>query len=539
MMKRLTCATVLMMGAAYAEARPKPLNVYILAGQSNMTGMVKTDTFEHIKMFPETAKAFEALFNEDGTPVVLDDVYVSCWPKGDNEAMGKLAPRFGAGAGEKDDSIGPEYSFGVYMHEALKEPILIIKTAQGGRSLFEDFRPPSAGEWTPPKGHPDLESPAKPPIPKTLDLPADYVPGNDLLPPWKRGRVGNFMALRKLRGVSIGEVSGIRPIYIASVPADKSDVLPLQKGDLVLGVDGLGLGESPVDQWKRAVSRAQENADDWTLQVTRWRQGTIDTVELDLGRMLDGGRASIPEKMAYWKEQAIESKQMRGRSYRRMMDHVKNVLGDIKRVYPDYDASAGYELAGFVWFQGWNDYVNTDIYPNRDRPRGYEQYTWLLEHLIRDVRNDLKAPRLPFVIGVLGVGGVENPPTTKTGYFQQAMAAPADNPEFKGNVTTVQTGEYWDHELDAIVSKSDQANRKKEELKHRYGLRGEELEKAYAAYRAEHITPREEEILRKGVSDGEFHYLGSARIMCGIGKGFAEAMLQLQGRNNPKNSDSQ
>ena len=154
-MKLATAAILLSMCTACAGAKPKPLKVYILAGQSNMTGMVKTSTFEHIKMDPETAKDFEALFDEDGDPVVLDEVYVSCWPKGDNEAKGPLAPRFGAGAGETNDSIGPEYPFGVYMHKALDEPVLIIKTAKGGQSLYDDFRPPSAGEWVPPAGHPE------------------------------------------------------------------------------------------------------------------------------------------------------------------------------------------------------------------------------------------------------------------------------------------------------------------------------------------------------------------------------------------------
>ncbi len=57
----------------------KPLKVFILAGQSNATGMVRTNTLEHIKMFPETAKEFADLFDKDGAPVVLDDVYVSQW----------------------------------------------------------------------------------------------------------------------------------------------------------------------------------------------------------------------------------------------------------------------------------------------------------------------------------------------------------------------------------------------------------------------------------------------------------------------------
>lgn len=43
--------------------------------------------------------------------------------------------------------------------------------------------------------------------------------------------------------------------------------------------------------------------------------------------------------------------------YRLMIEHVQKVLGDIKRVVPSYDPAQGYEWAGFVWFQGWNDIV--------------------------------------------------------------------------------------------------------------------------------------------------------------------------------------
>jgi hypothetical protein len=34
-------------------------------------------------------------------------------------------------------------------------------------------------------------------------------------------------------------------------------------------------------------------------------------------------------------------------------------------------------------------------------------------------------------------------------------------------------------------------------------------------------------VLEKGVSNAEFHYLGSAKILGGIGKGLAEAMADL------------
>ena len=72
-------------------------------------------------------------------------------------------------------------------------------------------------------------------------------------------------------------------------------------------------------------------------------------------------------------------------------------LADLKTHFPDY-AGQGYELAGFVWFQGWNDMINADA---------TAEYTANLAHFIRDVRKDLKAPKLPFVIGQMGVDGDE------------------------------------------------------------------------------------------------------------------------------------
>ena len=47
--------------------------------------------------------------------------------------------------------------------------------------------------------------------------------------------------------------------------------------------------------------------------------------------------------------------------------------------------------------------------------------------------------------------------------------------------------------------------------------------------RAESLTERERLILEKGVSNLEFHYLGSAKILGGICKGLTEAMVGLQG----------
>ena len=60
-----------------------------------------------------------------------------------NRSSGKL----GIGYGADRSKIGPEYGFGLSMAEKIDGPILIIKTSWGGKSLNYDFRPPSAGPY--------------------------------------------------------------------------------------------------------------------------------------------------------------------------------------------------------------------------------------------------------------------------------------------------------------------------------------------------------------------------------------------------------
>ena len=43
-----------------------------------------------------------------------------------------------------------------------------------------------------------------------------------------------------------------------------------------------------------------------------------------------------------------------GENYVKMLEVVHGTLADIKSVIPSYDGE-GYEIVGFVWFQGWND----------------------------------------------------------------------------------------------------------------------------------------------------------------------------------------
>lgn len=507
---------------AYAEQKSKPLKVFVFAGQSNMTGMARTRTLEHIKMSPDSAKEYADVFDKDGKPKTLEAVYVTQWK--DKEG-GRLEPKFGATV-KGQTSFGPEYGCGIYLHKELNEPFLIIKTSQGGKSLNYHFRSPSSDKWTPPPGHPDLIKPET----EEKKAPAKAVPtkleiANDWAPEKAHSLRRRHLGFDGFKGAEVGKVGDVYPIYILSATAGKIKGDPFQAGDLILAVDGAGLNENPVDQWRDAFHSSKTLDGDWMINITRWRAGKIETFDFDICDILMGGRASLPQELEKMKQTAIEYEKQRGAFYNDMITHVKSVLSDVKKHHPAYDPAAGYELAGFVWFQGWNDMIDDGTYPNRDKPGGYDQHTWLLENLIRDVRKDLNAPKMPAVIGVMGIGGVNA--EGNIGNFQKAQAAVAEKPEFKGNVIAVETGKYWDHKLSALATKSNEVNQHMNVFRYDQGLEGEALKKACVDYRAKNITPEEELILKTGTSDGDFHYLGSGKIMVGIGRGFAEALAKI------------
>jgi hypothetical protein len=63
-----------------------------------------------------------------------------------------------------------------------------------------------------------------------------------------------------------------------------------------------------------------------------------------------------------------------------------------------------------VWLQGWNDMVDRGVYP--ELPKGstgnrFAKYSEWMAQFIRDVRKDFGAPKMPFVIGVMGVDGAK------------------------------------------------------------------------------------------------------------------------------------
>ena len=402
-------ASVLLLLPLAASAQSKKLKVFILAGQSNMEGHARIETFDYIGDDPATAPLLKQMRDPEGKPAVADHVWISYLTghyqgNANGEGTGKLTAGYGARGSNptKDgDKIGPEFTFGLTMDFVLKEPVLIIKTAWGGRSLNTEFRPPSAGPYE--------------------------------------------------------------------------------------------FSEAQTEQMKKQ------------------------------GKDIEAEKA----------KKAKES----GRFYRFMIDHVKSVLADPKRVCPAYDPAAGYEIAGFVWFQGFNDLVDGNTYPNGPdgKTRDYSKYSEWLADLIRDVRKDLGAPKMPFVIGALGVDGMNAKDNTIA--FREAMAAPALLPEFKGNLTAVATAPFWADELAAIDQKRAKVKQMAHLLKVKAkghpnadGSMNEAQQKEYLKkYEAETISPEEAVKWARGASNAGYHYMGCAKTFALIGKAFAEANLRMMG----------
>lgn len=117
-----------------AQAEPPKLKVFILAGQSNMEGKAAVSLLDHQITAPETSELFAHL-HVDGEYIVRDDVWVEFLGR-----RGGLTPGFGS-----PDKIGPELEFGNVIGDHFEAPVLLIKTAWGGHSLYKNFRPPSAG----------------------------------------------------------------------------------------------------------------------------------------------------------------------------------------------------------------------------------------------------------------------------------------------------------------------------------------------------------------------------------------------------------
>ena len=141
-----------------AKEREDTIHVYILAGQSNMQGQAVID-LDHPKYYnsgrgtlnflmnpktssPALIKRLSHLKDKQGKWVVRNDVMISYQRERGQSKIGPLSIGYAVYDGKHH--FGPELQFGHLIGNATKNPVLLIKTAWGGKSLYKDFRPPSA-----------------------------------------------------------------------------------------------------------------------------------------------------------------------------------------------------------------------------------------------------------------------------------------------------------------------------------------------------------------------------------------------------------
>ncbi|MDA7868251.1 sialate O-acetylesterase [Akkermansiaceae bacterium] len=180
---------------------------------------------------------------------------------------------------------------------------------------------------------------------------------------------------------------------------------------------------------------------------------------------------------------ADEIRKNAGLNYRMMNESIRAVLGNLKENHPAYDAEAGYEIAGFVWFQGYNDQFS---------PEFRDSYKDNMIAFIKDVRKEYKVLTMPFVIGVLGTGMTAEKVAENQVSVGQRESARA--PEFKDNVLSVESyTEYslYSHEI---------------------------FSKGWPKHYYEWDTVG---------SDRPYHYLGSGAFFVRLGDSFAKSMTEL------------
>jgi len=273
-------------------------------------------------------------------------------------------------------------------------------------------------------------------------------------------------------------------VISSCVVSDRVYISSIADGNKRSGPLTVGFGGNPTKigpEFSFGLSMAQKLDGPILLIKTSWGGKSIN---YDF-RPPSAGAYALNDKQKEAKN-AEDIRKNAGLNWRMMNEAIGEVLKDLKKYHPAYDATAGHEMAGFVWFQGFNDQFSDEF---------RENYRDMMVHFIKDVRKEYDTPGMPFVIGVLGTN------MTKDGVDKNAVSVAqreaAKAPEFKDNVTSVESYQVYDLGARAVYDKGWAKN--------------------FAVWRA--IG-----------SDRPYHYLGSGTFFARLGDSFAAAMAELIGK---------
>jgi hypothetical protein len=299
-----------------AADQTKKVKVFILMGQSNMVGMGDLEpegTNGTLTTLVKREKKYPFLVDDAGQWTVQKDVHYY------DARTKKGGPLTATSNGR---SIGPELGFGFVMGQLLDEPVLILKSCIGNRSLGWDLLPPGSERYQ----------------------------------------------------AEVTERGGAKVTKVFAGYKDKPDSWVLDKAK--------GLATEPPP-W----------LDTKTGKPIEWYAG---------------------------------------KQYDDDMTNAKAALTNLAKIYPGYQGQ-GYEIAGFVWWQGHKD-------QNAVHAARYEQN---LARLIPRLRQDYDAPNAKFVLAT----GCGNPGRTSFGLqiaeAQLAIADAKKHPQFAGNVQAVDSRDLW------------------------------------------------------------------------------------------------
>jgi hypothetical protein len=295
----------------------RKVKVFILMGQSNMVGMGDIEpegTNGTLTTLVKKEKRYPWLLDGAGQWTVRKDVHYY------DARLKKGGPLTATSNGR---SIGPELGFGFVMGQLLDEPVLVLKSCIGNRSLGWDLLPPGSERYQ----------------------------------------------------AEVTERGGQKVTKVFAGYKDKPDSW--------IAEEGKGLATEPPPWLDKKTGKPIE----WYA----------------------------------------------GKQYDDDMANAKAALADLAKIFPGYQGQ-GYEIGGFVWWQGNKDSFNA-VHSAR-----YEQN---LARLIPQLRKDYEAPNAKFVLatgcGFTGREGLG----LQISEAQLAVGDDKKHPEFAGNVKAVDSRDLW------------------------------------------------------------------------------------------------
>jgi hypothetical protein len=396
---------------------------------TNLTDQKILDTAASAKAIKDSLEIANAWQTKLDLPVAKHTYIAAYGGVNRGAEPGVASGRLSTGYGARPTAFGPEYAFGMMLEKNLDQPVLIIKTAWGGKSLHYDFRPPSAGPY---------------------QLTAN-----------EKGQVDRWKIKKEVWDKYIA--GGGTPATMVQMEKDIK-TLENQKRSLQQSIAKMPKDQQAGEQEKLVAMNAKSK---------ELREKLVPP---------PGDMPAHDDAGFYWNE---------------MIGFVRKVLADPKAYHPEYDAQAGFEVAGGLWFQGFNDQFDPEFYGN---------YSSNMVHFIQDLRKEVKQPKMPFVIGILGTAAFrEEALSNNVGKAQREVARA---PELAGTVAAVESWPLTTPEVAIWRMKKDTANEKGDAA---------EIERADQQWRL------------YGSNQG-YHYDGSGRFFIRLGDECATAMLKLMGK---------